>query len=96
MSGFFLKSVVQSVLLFGLETWVATPRMGMALGMFQDQVARRITGRLLRQKPDGKWTYTSAATAREEVGILTMEDYIRWRQNTVTQYIDTRSLLDLC
>ena len=25
-----------------------------------------------------------------------MEEYIRRRQNTVAQYIDTRSLLDLC
>ena len=25
-----------------------------------------------------------------------MEDYIRRRQNTVAQYISTRSLLDLC
>ena len=27
---------------------------------------------------------------------MTMEEYIRRRQNTVAQYIATRSLLDLC
>ena len=36
------------------------------------------------------------ATAREEDWFLTMEDYIWRRQNTVAQYIATRSLLDLC
>ena len=36
------------------------------------------------------------ATAREEAGFLTMEEYIRRRQDTVTQYIATQSLLDLC
>ena len=32
VSGFFLKAVIQLVLLFGLETWVVTPRMGRVLG----------------------------------------------------------------
>ena len=68
MSGFFSKAVLQAVLLFGLDTWVATPRMGRALGRFQDQVARRLTGRVLRQKPDGKCNYTSVAAVRDEVG----------------------------
>ena len=59
-------------------------------------MARRLIGRLLQRKPDRKWTCTSAAAAREEAGILSMEDYIRRRQNTAAQYIATRSLLDLC
>ena len=32
MSGFFFKAIVQTVLLFGSETWVVTTRMGKALG----------------------------------------------------------------
>ena len=36
VSGFFFKSLVQSVLLFGAETWVVTPRIGQVLGGFQD------------------------------------------------------------
>ena len=32
VSDFFFKYVVQAVLLFVLETWVVTPRMGSALG----------------------------------------------------------------
>ena len=30
------------------------------------------------------------------MGSLTVEYYIRWHQNTVVNYISTRSLLDLC
>ena len=30
------------------------------------------------------------------MGLLTMEEYASRRQNTVAQYIATRSLLDLC
>ena len=59
-------------------------------------MARRLTGQILRRKPDGKWEYTSAATEMEEAGLLTMEDYIRRCHNMVAHYIATRSLLDLC
>ena len=34
--------------------------------------------------------------AREAAGFLTIEEYVRWRQNTVARYIAVRSLLDLC
>ena len=58
-SGFFFIAVAQAVLIVGSETWVITPRMGRALEVFQDEVEKRLTGRLLRRKPDEKWTYTS-------------------------------------
>ena len=51
VSGFFFKALIQSVLIFGAETWVVTPRMGSSLGGFQDQMARRLTGRLSRLLP---------------------------------------------
>ena len=35
MSGFFFKDIIHAVLLFRAENWVATPRMGKALGRFQ-------------------------------------------------------------
>ena len=39
VSVFFLKDVVQLVLIFSAETWVITPRMVRFLGGFQEQVA---------------------------------------------------------
>ena len=36
------------------------------------------------------------ATAREEAGFKTMEEYILRQQNTVAPYINTQSLLELC
>ena len=96
VSAFFFKAVIQSVLLFGSDNWAVTPGMGKALGGVQTQVDRQLTGRLPRRTPDRRWRYTLAETARDEAEFLTMEEYIRWRQNTVAQYIATRSLLDLC
>ena len=68
MSVFFFKAVVQSVFIFGAETWVVNPRIGWVLGGFQYQVARLLMGRLPHQRSDGRWEYTSADAAREETG----------------------------
>ena len=96
MTSFFFKALIQAVLLFGAETWVVTPRMGMALGGFHTQLARWLTGQLPQRKLDGTWKYTLAAMERETAGFLTMKEYVRWCQNTAAQYIATQSLLDLC
>ena len=87
---FFLKYVVQSILIFGAETWVVTPLMGRILGGFQDQVVRQLAGRPPRRRTDGKWEYTSAAVERVEAGFKVTEEYIRRRQKTVAKYIDMR------
>ena len=41
----YFKPVVQAVLLFGVETWVITPKMERALESSQHGAACRITGR---------------------------------------------------
>ena len=74
MYEFFFKSVIQAVLLFGAETWVVTPHMGRVMRWFQDQLERRLKGRLPRKKTDGKWEYTSAATTRKDSGFQIMEE----------------------
>ena len=83
VSGFFLKSVAQSVLIFGAETCMVTPRMGRVLGVFQYQVAQQLTGRLPWRRHDGKLEYTSAIAAIEEANFEAIEEYIWRRQNTV-------------
>ena len=61
---FFLKAMVQAVLLFGADTWVVISSMGKALGGFHTHVERRLTGWLLWRTLDGRWIYTSAASER--------------------------------
>ena len=43
--GYFFKAVTHTVLLFGMETWLLTPRMEQALSSFQHRVAWQLTGR---------------------------------------------------
>ena len=50
--GVFFKALVQAVLIFGLERWAMTLRMGRSLGSFQHMVARRITGRQTKQREE--------------------------------------------
>ena len=55
VSGFFFKAAVQSVLLFGADTWVVAPCMGRVLGGFQYQVDRRLTRKLPHWRSDVRW-----------------------------------------
>ena len=84
------------MLLFGAETWVVSPRMERALSSFIHGAARRITGRLTRSGWDGKWFYPSLVGAMKEAGFTDVRTSINIRQNTVAQYIATRTILDLC
>ena len=64
-----------------------TPLAGTALWGFHTQVERRVTGQLPQRTTEGTWKYTLMVAAREAAGFLTMEEYVRRCQNTVTQYI---------
>ena len=72
-----------------------TPRMGRALGGFHHRVSTHITGIQPNQNVDGSWEYLPLDTTMQEVGFEEMGEYIMKRQNTVTQYIATRPILDL-
>ena len=89
-------AVVQQVLMFGAETWVVTPRIERALDSFMHGVVRRITGRQQWRGWDGKWFYLSLEGVMKEAGFKEISTSITNRQNTVTQYIAIRPLLDLC
>ena len=97
VSRIFYKAVAQSVLLFGAETWVLTPRMEQALDSFQNRVARRITGNQpRRQYTDGSWEYPPLAEALREAGFEGIRKSVTRRQNTVAHYIATQPILGLC
>ena len=54
-SGTFYKVVVQEILLFGVETWVMTSRIGRTLGSFHHRVARRTAVIWPRREMMGRW-----------------------------------------
>jgi hypothetical protein len=89
VSAMLYQAIVQSVLLFGSDSWVLTESMIRLLKSFHHRMARQITGRRARfcritQEWDGK---ISAS-----VGMSTIEEYIsRWRK-TIAEYIATRPI----
>ena len=54
-SGTIFKAVVRAVILFESETWVLTPHMGRPLGVFNNSMAHRLTGKPPRWLPDDGW-----------------------------------------
>ena len=49
-----------------------------------------------RKDEDGVWTYPSSKDVLEEVGLLTIDEYIERRRNKVAEYAATRPVLALC
>ena len=89
-------AVVQAVMLYGLETWVMSPRIDRALGGFHHKVARILTLQQPRRRLDGMWLYRPLAEEIVEQGLQEVETYVSRLQNTVAQYIATGPIMDLC
>ena len=77
MSGFFFKSVVQLVLLFGAENWVVTPRIGQALGGVPVPGGEATVGGFPHRTLGGRREYILTGDVRVEAGFETMETYTR-------------------
>ena len=84
------------IMLYGLEAWVMTPHIGRVLGGFHQRVSHRLTGRQPQRGRGGVWFYPLLEGAMAEAGFLEVETYIYRCQNTVTQFIATRPIMELC
>ena len=84
VSGMFFKAVMQSLILFGLETWVMTHHMGRALVGFQLRVAQLITGKQPLRLLNGSWEYPPLDMVMQEAVFEEMDEYVLKRHNTVT------------
>ena len=94
--GHIYLAVVQSVLLYGSDTWVLTSRMKRVSGGLHHRVDLILTGQQLRKGMDGGWVYLPLDDAMAEAGLQEVDNYVSCRQNTVAQYIATRPIIDLC
>ena len=97
IAGMFYKAVVQSVLLYGSESWVVTPAVLKVLNSFHHRMARRLSGKQPRYLPrENRWEYPPIEEALEVAGLYTMDHYIEVRRNTLVRNISTRPILELC
>jgi hypothetical protein len=93
--GYFYKAIVQSVLLYGSETWTVNPQMLQVLEGFHHQIARRITNKMPYLHND-HWIYPDIAEALAEAGLYPIAEYIHRQQTHIADYIATRPILDHC
>ena len=94
-AGMFYKAIVQSVLLYGSETWVVTRPMLQLLEGFHNRVARKLTGRMPYLEGD-TWIYPPMKETLEKANMYTVEHYIRVRQAHMEDYVATRPILPTC
>jgi hypothetical protein len=94
--GYFYKAIVQSVLLYGSETWTPTRRMISLLECFHNQCARRITRRFIRQNADSTWTYPDTASTLEAAALFPITTYIARRRQSILPYATSRSIYRKC
>ena len=62
----YFEVVVQVVFSFALETWVMTPRMGRALGIFQNRADHCFTTRNMWRLRYRGWEYPPLEEVMEE------------------------------
>ena len=84
---YFYKAIVQSILLYGAETWVISEPKMRKLRTFHRSCARFITNRFIRPAEDGQsWIYPDSAEVLEEAGLYEIEHYIQKRRDTISEF----------
>ena len=81
--GMFYKATVQSVLLFGSETWVLSLATLQRLEGFNVKASRRMTG-LLPKKVGCSWTFPKTKIVLAAVGLHAIEHYVQVRKGLHT------------
>ena len=95
-SGQIYLAVVQLVMIYGYETWATKPLIGRGLGGLHHRVDRRLTGRQPQRGRYGVWVYNLLEDAMAEAGLQEVATYVSRFQNTLAQFIATRTIMELC
>ena len=91
----FYKVIVQTILLYGSESWVLNQGLKDKLNSFHNRCARYITGDHIRVIDD-VWYYPSRKETLEKADLLTIDEYITKRKNTVSIYAEETQIFKDC
>jgi hypothetical protein len=92
----FYRTIIQSVLLFGSETWTLTQRQMQLIASFHNQCARSITRRWNRQDEDGEWHCPDMKETMRLAFLLPIQDYISSRKRNYKPYAANRAIYRKC
>ena len=80
---YFYKTIIQSTLLFGSESWVLSQRLRKRLNSFHLRCARQIAHRPIRHLPSGEWECPDSAEVLEICKMSTISTYIAKRRTSL-------------
>ena len=93
--GMFYCATVQSILLYGSETWTVAPADLTMMEGFHVHAARRMAGMMPRKRGD-EWIYPKLQRVLATVDLRPVKHYIAVRRNTIARLISHRPIFDLC
>ena len=99
VSAMFYKVVVQSVLLYGSETWNLTKTALVRLEGFHIRAAYRMAKKHKpRREPNQVWVYPATKDVLKECGMhsIAIAHYIGIRRETIFQYVVDRPIYTSC
>ncbi len=96
MASYNYKATVQSILLFGSETWNLSPSSLKLLEGFHIRAAWRMTGKRPVKLRNGTWTYPNLAQVLEDAGLKAVAHYIAVRRQHIANYIFNKPIFMTC
>ena len=85
--------VIQSILLYGAETWVISEAKLRKLRTFHRSCARLLTKRFIRQNEDETWHYPDSASVLIEAGLYEIEHNIQNRRDTLSEFCEKQGYI---
>jgi hypothetical protein len=79
------RAVVQSILLYGSESWVLPEDQYDILERFHKRCLRHITNKHICKGTDGEWSYPNSTELLKECNLKTIREYVSERQAMATR-----------
>ena len=96
VAAMFYRSVVQGILLYGLDMWVLSSAMQKKVEGSHTSFLRHITGKRAWRIVDEMWETHWAELVQELAGTQSEMTYIGRRQETVSQWVVSRPIFEVC
>ena len=95
VSAMFYRSVFQTVLIFGEDTWFFPEEISRNLEGVHVGFLRQITGQRVVQQEEGTWRQVAAQKVLEKAGTQPLGTYIDRSQATVAEWVALRPILEV-
>ena len=87
---------MQAVILFGTDTWVLMETTIQRSEGAHVIFLRQVTCKQATQRRHGSWRQVTAEAVLQGAGTQTIRTYVDRRQETMTEWVSTRTIFDVC